>query len=102
MDKFLPNDRFVVPLIFDNTFATTINCCHFEWGADIHSFRKHTCFSRMPETGWRYVISRCPVPSIVHRLIILKKTNDFILFFAHFALSLQKKQGYAWTSLLAR
>ena len=102
MDKYLPNDRFVVPFIFDNTFATTINCRPLEWGADIHSFRKHTCFNRLPETGLGDGISRCPVPSIVHRLIILKKTKDFILFFAHFALSLQKKQGYAWTSLLAR
>lgn len=32
-----------VPLIVDNTFATPINCCPFEWGADIvtHSTTKY-------------------------------------------------------------
>jgi len=32
-----------VPLIIDNTFATPINCCPFEWGADIvtHSTTKY-------------------------------------------------------------
>ena len=32
-----------VPLIVDNTFATPVNCCPFEWGADIvtHSTTKY-------------------------------------------------------------
>lgn len=32
-----------VPLIIDNTFATPVNCCPFEWGADIvtHSTTKY-------------------------------------------------------------
>lgn len=35
--------RHGVPLIVDNTFATPINCCPFEWGADIvtHSTTKY-------------------------------------------------------------
>lgn len=35
--------RHGVPLIIDNTFATPINCCPFEWGADIvtHSTTKY-------------------------------------------------------------